>query len=91
MDIGSGMVLYTSAAVRLRQEKLDALCVTAGTLMGGADGSTSVAVSLNATEAYIMQRSPDESSEVICVVCAPDAEIEEILDGVAGVFDGKTA
>ncbi len=86
MDIGSGMVLYTSAKVRPRQENLDALCATAGSLLGGADGSNQVAVSLNATEACVLRRSPDESSEAICVVCAPDAEIEKILDGIAAAF-----
>ena len=86
MDIGSGMVLYTSAKIRPRQEILDALCATASTLLGGADGSTETAVALKPAEACVLRRSPDETSEAICVVCAPDAQIEKILDGVSGAF-----
>lgn len=86
MDIGSGMVLYASSKVRPRQEVLDELCKTAARLIGGVDGSSAVAVSLGPTEATILHRSPDEPSEVICAVCAPDAQIEEILGGIADAF-----
>lgn len=88
LDLSSGTVLYTSATVRQPQERLDALCATAKALLGEPGDGTAIAVSLRSTEALVVSRSPQSPSEALCVICAPDAAVSEILEGARKAFSG---
>ena len=88
LDLRSGTVLYSSAANREPQERLDALCATATAVLGGADGDAGEAVSLCATEALILRRSPADPAEALCLVCAPDVDVGLVIGTVRSMLDG---
>ncbi len=89
-DMSSGMVLCVSAANRRAQEEMDALNGIAITLLDGqvADGANGMlgqvapdtALTTTAMDARIFLRSPKGGSEALICVCAPDADLEKILD-----------
>ena len=81
MDLRSGTVLGKSAAVEQPQERFDALCALAIDVLGGPTGETDEAVYMKATEATVVCRSAGASTEALCLVCAPDADVAAVLGG----------
>lgn len=93
-DLKSKLVLCTSTAARLPQEELDQLSQTAHLVLDGAvaEGAASVwsegaggnsagtAMLLSASEARIFLRAQGDSSEALVCVCAPDADLEKVVD-----------
>lgn len=81
LDLRSGTVLGKAAAIDEPQEQLDALCALVAEIMGGASGETDEAVLMRSTEALVLRRSPDAPAEALCLVCAPDVDISEVMEG----------
>ncbi len=81
MDLRSGTVLGKSSAVDEPQERLDALCALVGEILGGASGETDEAVLMRSTEALVLRRAPGAPAEALCLVCAPDVDISQVMEG----------
>lgn len=79
LDLSSGTVLYASTSIRQPQERLDALCATAKALFGAAGDGSAEAISFGPTEALVFCRSDSVPNEAVCLVCAPDVDIAEML------------
>ena len=93
-DLNSKLVLCTSSATRLPQEELDHLSQTAHLVLEGAvaEGAASVwaetaagapagtAMLLSESEARVFLRAEGDSSEALVCVCAPDADLEKVVD-----------
>lgn len=88
LDLSSGTVLYSSTAVRQPQERLDKLCATAKALFDEAADGAAEAVSFGPTEALVFCRSGEAPTEAICLVCAPDIDLAEILEAAQKVLAG---
>ncbi len=88
LDLASGTVLYSSTAVRQPQERLDRLCATAKSLFDEAMDGAAEAVSFGPTEALVFCRSDAAPSEAVCLVCAPDIDLAEILGAAQRVLTG---
>ena len=91
LDLSSGTVLYASTAVKEPQERLDALCSTAQALFDETADGSAEAVSFGPTEALVFCRSGEAPTEAICLVCAPDIDLAEILEAahqVLGASEG---
>lgn len=83
-DLSSGLVLFTSAEGRVRQERLDALCERARTLVVGnpAEAGASVlkapvlqAVASDADGLLVVVRVSDEPDEALICHCDPDIDL----------------
>lgn len=93
-DLSSNLVLCASSAARPAQEELDGLARAAqaaldGTLAEGAaqvwqaksaQAKADTAMLLSESEARIFLRAPGESVEALVCVCAPDADLQAVLD-----------
>lgn len=91
-DLSSKIVLTASAATNPAREELDALSVAAHLALDGAvaEGAAPVfedsganagtAMLLSATEARVFMRSPGENPEALICVCAPDCNLEVVVD-----------
>jgi hypothetical protein len=91
-DLSSGLVLFTSAAARPPQERLDALLARAAALLGGPSGTAAFsvlgapvdqAVAPEGDGLVVALRSPAEPAEA--VICQVDAGID------LGAFTGRAA
>lgn len=78
VDFRSGTVLCSSAAIAPPQERLDALCTSAANLLAGPAGDAQRAVTLTPKEALLVQRAAPDASEALCLICAPDADINGV-------------
>ncbi len=76
VDLGAGMVLGWSSAMVQPQEWLDELCVSANEILGGAGADTGEAIKLSATGAMVLLRAPDAPAEALCIVGAPDIDLD---------------
>ena len=93
-DLGTRLVLSSSAAAKPAQEDLDQLSSMAQTLLQGtlSEGAASlletgegdtragVAFLLSISDAKIFLRAAGESPEALVCVCAPDADLEKVVD-----------
>lgn len=92
-DLSSKIVLTASAAMKPAREELDALSVAAHLALDGAvaEGAAAVwsdtaealaetAMLLSANEARVFMRSPGENPEALICVCAPDCNLETVVD-----------
>lgn len=91
LDLSSGTVLYASTAVRQPQERLDALCSTARALFDEAADGSAEAVSFGPTEALVFCRSGEAPTEAICLVCAPDVDLADILQAAHRALEAQGA
>ena len=78
VDFQSGTVLCSSAAIDPQQEFLDALCTTAIDMLSGPAGAAQHAMMLTPTDAVVLQRATAGATEALCLVCAPDSDLETI-------------
>ena len=92
-DLKSGLVLSTSATGQPGQETLDAQSGAAQIALNGllADGARSVwaevadvppevACLLTGNEARVFLRSPGEAPEALICICAPDVDLDTVVD-----------
>lgn len=91
-DLSSKIVLTASSATQPAREDLDALSAAAHLALDGsiADGAAPVlggetalaetAMLLSASEARVFMRSPGENPEALICVCAPDCNLEMVVD-----------
>jgi hypothetical protein len=82
-DLSSGLVLFTSAAARMPQERLDALSGRARALLAGPAGAVGAAllgapvdhaVGSDGEAILVLVRSPTEPDEAL--ICHCDADID---------------
>jgi hypothetical protein len=81
-DYGSGTVLGADGAFQYPQEYLDALCQCAARLFGEADLELDHATFLSPTGGRVFMRASDSSTEALCCICAPDAELSKLLNEI---------
>lgn len=91
-DLSSKIVLTASAATNPAREELDALSAAAYLALDGAvaEGAAPIwgdqqetagtAMLLSASEARVFMRSPGENPEALICVCAPDCNLEVVVD-----------
>lgn len=89
-DLSSKIVLTASAATNPAREELDALSMAAHLALDGAvaqgaapvlgEESSGTAMLLSASEARVFMRSPGENPEALICVCAPDCNLEVVVD-----------
>jgi hypothetical protein len=75
-DLSSGLVLFTSAASRLPQDRLDALSARARALFAGPVGQTGAALLGGAVEQAVMA---DEDGEGLIVLVRSPSEPDEAM------------
>lgn len=92
VDFRSGTVLASSAAIAPPQERLDALCKTAGLLLDGPAGEATHAAMLSPMETVIVQRAATNAGEALCLICAANADLADMTTaarGFAAEISGK--
>jgi hypothetical protein len=95
-DLFSQITLCVSSSGKLKQEQLDAYCVSAGNLLDGrvADSvarvlgvpdsnALSQAVVLNPGEVQVFLRSPFEDSDVLCCIGSMQCDVK-VISSLAG-------
>jgi len=99
-DLFSQITLCVSSSRKLKQEQLDAYCVSAGNLLDGDvansiarvlgvpnAGSLSQAVVLNPGEVQVFLRSPFEEADVLCCIGSMQSDIGEIALAAGETFE----
>lgn len=99
-DLSSRLVLCTSAVSKPVQEELNALSEAANLALDGAfaegaaplwsqtgDVPAETAVLMTGAEVRVFLRSPAKPNEALVCVCAPDAELEAIVDSGRSTLD----
>ncbi|MEO9823208.1 MAG: hypothetical protein ABJF50_02190 [Paracoccaceae bacterium] len=90
-DLSSKIVLTSSSATNPAREKLDALSAAAHLVLDGAiaegavpiwgdQNTAETAMLLSSSEARVFMRSPGENPEALICVCAPDCNLEVVMD-----------
>ena len=91
-DLGSKVVLCTSAAVKPAQEEMDKLSalaelMLAGTMaesaapiLGADDARAGSAVLHSEADAKVFLRSPGDTEEALVCVCSPDIDLGKVVD-----------
>ena len=91
-DLSSKIVLTSSSATNPAREMLDALSVaahlvldgdvaaSAASIFGNEDAAAETAMLLSPSEARIFMRSPGENPEALICVCAPDCNLDVVVD-----------
>lgn len=92
-DLSSKITLCVSASDRYPQEKLDALCATAGDLLDGpaaqssagalglSDGSgLDQAIILSPVDLQLFLRSPVDKADVLCCVCSLGGDVQRAIE-----------
>lgn len=91
-DLSSKIVLTASSETNPARETLDALSAAAHLVLDGpiADGAAPVwgdpdsaaamGMLLSSSEARVFMRSPGENPEALICVCAPDCDLELVVD-----------
>ena len=104
-DLGSKLVLCTSAAAKPGQEELDHLSEQAQVALDGAvaegaapvlrggdgDRRAGTAVLVSGHDAKVFLRAPGELAEALICVCAPDADLRKVVDCGRSALDGIVA
>lgn len=99
-DLFSQITLCVSSSTKIKQEKLDAYCVSAGNLLGGemADsvarvlgvpqsGRLAQAAILNPGETQVFLRSPFEDADVLCCIGSMQCDVQEISTKAGHTFE----
>lgn len=93
-DLGSKLVLCSSAAGKPAQEELDRLSELAHVMLDGAvaegaapvldggegDTRAGTAMLLSGNEAKVFMRAPGVAAEALVCVCAPEADLRKVVD-----------
>lgn len=91
-DLSSKIVLTYSSATNPAREKLDALSAAAhlvldgdvaqgaAPMLGEEDEAATTAMLLSPSEARVFMRSPGENPEALICVCAPDCNLDVVVD-----------
>ena len=91
-DLGSKVVLCSSAAVKPAQEEMDKLSalaelMLAGTMadsaapvIGADDGRAGSAILLSEADAKVFLRSPSDADEALICVCSPEIDLERAVE-----------
>ena len=91
-DLGSKVVLCTSAAVKPAQEEMDKLSALAELMLAGTmaesaapileadDARAGCAVLHSEADAKVFLRSPGDSEEALVCVCSPGIDLEKVVD-----------
>ena len=93
-DLGSKLVLCSSAAAKPAQEELDRLSELAQVVLdgavaegaapllvhGGGDTRAGSVVLLSESEARVFLRAPGEVAEALVCVCSPDVDLKKVMD-----------
>ena len=101
-DLGSRLVLCSSAAAKPGQEELDRLselaqimldgvmAESAGPLLetGGGDTRAGTAMLVSGVDAKVFLRSPGDTPEALVCVCAPDADLRKVVDCGRSTLNG---
>ncbi|MBT8426312.1 MAG: hypothetical protein KJO67_15160 [Silicimonas sp.] len=104
-DLGSKLVLCTSAASKPAQEELDRLSDLAQTVLdggvaegaqpvlasGGGDARAGVAILASGNETKVFLRAPGEAAEALTCICGPDADLQKVVDCGRATLDGIVA
>lgn len=104
-DLGSKLVLCSSAAFKPAQEELDRLSEIAQTVLDGAvaegasmalasddgDARAGVAMLVSGNEARVFLRAPGKAAEALVCVCAPDTDLRKVVDCGRATLDGIVA
>lgn len=104
-DLGSRVVLCSSAAVKPVQEELDHLSELAQIALDGAlgegavpvleggdgDRRAGVAMLVSEQDAKVFLRAPGEVAEALICVCAPDADLRKVVDCGRSTLDDIVA
>lgn len=95
VDISAGTVLKTDGALNYPQEILDALRDCARDLLNVRsefmDQAVEHAVLLGQNGARIFLRAPDEPSEALCCLCAPEIDVDPFLDAARAAISTTDA
>jgi len=101
-DLGSQLVLSTSASAKPAQEEIDKLSELAQVMLDGAiasgvtplmqsadaDASAGVAMLVSESDAKVFLRAPGGATEALVCVCAPDIDLRLVIDrGRAALAD----
>ena len=96
-DLATSMVLSVSSSGRHAQEELDALTQTAVAVLSGgvsesvqailSNSEPTTAVSMTPVDAKIYVRSNASPNEVLICVCAPDADLSNIVGKSQAVLE----
>lgn len=76
VDLSARTVLGKSSNLVHPQERLDALCAEAGMLLGGPEGALDEAIRLTPRAVTVAMRAPDDRGEALCLVAAPDVDVD---------------
>ena len=84
VDLGSRTVLSSDGALNYAQEYLDALCASAADLFATAPSDESGLVEnvlfFSPTGSRFFVRNPAEPNEALCCICAPDADVDQLIE-----------
>lgn len=99
-DLSSQLVLCASAASKPVQEELNALSEAANLALDGAfaegaaplwseggEAPAETAVLLTGAEVRVFLRSPGKPNEALVCVCAPDAELDTVVDSARSTLN----
>ena len=99
-DLSSQLVLCTSAATKPVQEELNALSLAANIALDGAfaegaaplwaedtEAPAETAVLMTGAEVRVFLRSPGKPNEALVCVCAPDTELDTVVDSARSTLD----
>ncbi len=102
-DLFSQITLCVSSARKIKQEQLDAYCVSAGNLLDGGVANSvakvlgvpnttalSQAVILNPGDTQVFLRSPFEDADVLCCIGAMQCDVKEITAKAEQTFERIT-
>ena len=88
-DLNTRMILCVSSSSRHAQEELDALTETASVVLGGAVAESAVAflngekplsaITVTKIDARVYLRTAATDNEALICICAPDADLVEVV------------
>ena len=73
-DIGAQTVLWSGGPVKPPQERLDALCAAAGTLLGTAGDGPQEAMLIGTEDQCLMLRLPQEPALALLALCRRETD-----------------
>ena len=98
-DLSTGLVLAASTAEKTSQERLDQLCAcasdtlhgslyetVANTVMNRRKDKVDYAMNLTASVIEVYVGAQNDCDEALCLVCAPDVDIDDLVDRAKAVL-----
>lgn len=99
-DLSTGMVLASTAAKKITQERLDDLCRCAadalrgplfktvgGTIVNRETDTISYVIRLSASGVELFVEAPAESDEALCLVCAHGVDVDGLVQTARALLD----